>query len=156
MELDILVSSQSDYNMLFCRIEIDTLVSYNIVSCMQELPRRHTIKVSSLAGINLCAFKCLDFLKHISFQIILHCKYMLFPEYVYGIEATPSTGAKNWFLQDICWRCWIVWMCYTLSRPETHRVLGDCTMGYGTSVSSAIPSIPFCSSSCLFRLLIHP
>ena len=46
--------------------------------------------------------------------------------------------------------------CYTLSRPKTHQVFGDCTMGYGTSASSAIPSILFCSSSCLFCLLIHP
>ena len=28
--------------------------------------------------------------------------------------------------------------------------------GFWTSVSSAIPSIPFCSSSCLLCLLIHP
>ena len=46
--------------------------------------------------------------------------------------------------------------CYTLSCPETHWVLGGCTMGYGTSASSAISSIPFCSSSCLLCLLIYP
>ena len=47
-------------------------------------------------------------------------------------------------------------ICYALSRSETRRVFGDCTMGYGTPVSPTILSIPFSLSSCLFRLLIHP
>ena len=42
--------------------------------------------------------------------------------------------------------------CYTLSCPETCWVLGDCVMGYGTSVSS-IHSILFV---IMFTLFTHP
>ena len=31
-------------------------------------------------------------------------------------------------------------LCYTLTRPKTRQVFGDCAMGYGTLVSSTILS----------------
>ena len=58
--------------------------------------------------------------------------------YVLCCHCVPNFRRWGW-IGD--WRFGDDFVCYTLSRPKTCQVFGDCTMGSGTSASSVILSI---------------